>query len=410
MIYKGKEIKICENKHVNDNIFIKDFDYEPINFKRKILYKCDICNEEYSVGNTIKATFRKFCRKHHFFYICDECGKEFEIIRLSDFIGSEKDDRFCSHNCALRFRNKSEEMRQIVSDMDKNRVKNNISKKQVCKNCGKKFYSIFHMNICNGCITINTNKQNSLKDQVCEKCGKVFHSPFIMKICPCCNPDIGGTPNFTIKDNVRFYKGKELTRLCEKLLYGEENILNYPGFEIRLGRVTYNRKDVLTDESILLNQDFNEKDNVLFYRNEPWNDYKEKFKIKSNNANIPKDFKLYPTFRSQDSEDWSGANNAFEQNLVDEDIGWFVYIKFYSGNDGDPIPIVCGKSGSFLVNINGSDVSFSTNIDDGPARRFLIEEKLQWDKTKVAILKCTSEQDAYDKEKYYLEKMNLFGS
>ena len=68
-----------------------------------------------------------------------------------------------------------------------------------------------------------------------------------------------------------------------------------------------------------------------------------------------------------------------------------------------------GKSGSKLVNANGSDVSFSTDIDDGPARRFLAENKLKWDKTKIAILKCNNENEAYEKEKHYLNKLNLFG-
>ena len=161
---------------------------------------------------------------------------------------------------------------------------------------------------------------------------------------------------------------------------------------------------------------FKENNNILYYYDRsihnytPWNDYKKKFKIDSININISEKFKLYPTFRVQNSEDWSGASNAFEQSLVDEKIGWFIYIKFYISNNGVSIPLVCGKSGSLLVNSRGSDVSFSTNIDDGPARRFLVEENLQWDKTKVAILKCESENEAYKQEKYYLEKLNLFGS
>ena len=62
------------------------------------------------------------------------------------------------------------------------------------------------------------------------------------------------------------------------------------------------------------------------------------------------------------------------------------------------------------VNDRGTDVSFSTNINDGPARRFLQENGYQWNKEIVAILPCESEQDAYEKEELYLEKLNLFGS
>ena len=63
-----------------------------------------------------------------------------------------------------------------------------------------------------------------------------------------------------------------------------------------------------------------------------------------------------------------------------------------------------------LVNDSGSDVSFSTNTEDGPARRFLIEEKLEWNKEIIAILYCESEQDAYEKERFYQEQLKLFGS
>ena len=62
------------------------------------------------------------------------------------------------------------------------------------------------MDVCNACITAETNKNNALKDQKCTICGKIFHSTFIMKIGPCCNPNVGGIPNITTKDNVRFWK------------------------------------------------------------------------------------------------------------------------------------------------------------------------------------------------------------
>ena len=139
-----------------------------------------------------------------------------------------------------------------------------------------------------------------------------------------------------------------------------------------------------------------------------WSCYKQNF---DNFQNIIlKDFILVPTFRSQESEDWSNSRQAFEQYLIDNNIVWFIYIKFYINKNKVIKPLVCGKSGSLLVNSSGSDISFSTDINDGPARRFLIENNYQWDKTKIAILKCNFEQEAYEKEKYYKNKFNLFGS
>lgn len=147
-----------------------------------------------------------------------------------------------------------------------------------------------------------------------------------------------------------------------------------------------------------------------------WEDYKKKFlKFSILNINFQlndnfNEFQLIPTFRTQDSDTWERSRTVFEQNLVDLEIGWFVYIKFYIDSEDNVKPLVIGKSGSLLVNSSGSDVSFSTNINDGPARRFLYESNLEWCKTQIAILKCSSEQEALEKENFYQNKFKLFSS
>ena len=156
--------------------------------------------------------------------------------------------------------------------------------------------------------------------------------------------------------------------------------------------------------------------NVLYYYDKsikdylPWEEYKLKFTTLSNNIELPKDFSIVSTFRIQDSENWEGAKQVFEQTLLDLNVGWFIYVKFYINKENKSIPLVCGKSGSLLVNNRGSDVSFSIDINDGPARRFLAENNFKWDKTRIAILKCNSENEAYKKEEFYLKELNLFGS
>ena len=147
---------------------------------------------------------------------------------------------------------------------------------------------------------------------------------------------------------------------------------------------------------------------------ESWESYKANFIEKYKNFTIqdlPNEFKTIPTFRKQENEDWSGTKVAFEQSLVDIGINWFIYIKFYiDKNNGTNIPLVIGKTGSMNVNDRDSDISFSINIKDGPARRFLYEENLEWNKEVIAVLPCKSEQDAYEKEKFYQSKLKLFGS
>lgn len=426
--YKDCFIKISDNSFVDNKIIIRDKPLQTTNFKRKVFYKCDICKEEFVIGNSIRANCRKLCGKHHFYYICDYCNKEFEITRLSDFIGSSSNLRFCSHNCALQHRNRSEEMKKAVTSMNISRVSKNLNKTQKCSKCGKQFHSIFPMNICNGCITSETNKQNYKKDQICKKCGKTFHSSFIMDLGPCCNPNIKGTPNFITKNNVRYYKGIEVNEFAKKILSGELNIDNYPDINIRYGRVCYKTEDIITSEKLIKNNcNFESKDNILYFYDRsvndyiPWEDYKKKFVNISNNMKpnnnfngLLEGFKFYPTFRSQDSNNWeNGTKSAFEQSLVDVNISWFVYIKFYINYRTKNIkPLVVGKSGSLLVNSSGSDLSFSTDVNDGPARRFLAEsnkiDSLSWDKTKVAILPCKSEEKALEIENEIFNKYNLF--
>lgn len=172
------------------------------------------------------------------------------------------------------------------------------------------------------------------------------------------------------------------------------------------------------------NQYFIEKNFLTYYYDKSvhnyvlWEDFKAKFRkrLETNSDFIEKiskfypNFKIIPTFRSQDSNSWNGSKSAFEQSLIDQNITWFTYIKFYISHQNEIKPLVVGKSGSLLVNARGSDVNFSENEDDGPARRFLIEENLNWDKTKILIIPCESEQEALDVEKKLQKEFNLFGS
>lgn len=104
----------------------------------------------------------------------------------------------------------------------------------------------------------------------------------------------------------------------------------------------------------------------------PWEDFKQKFVKKRLTKDINtfieklkgiKDFKysdiqIFPTFRTQDSQDWSGSRCAFEEYLVEQNIKWFTYIKFYIDQQKHIRPLVVGKTGSLLVNKAGTDVSF----------------------------------------------------
>ena len=164
------------------------------------------------------------------------------------------------------------------------------------------------------------------------------------------------------------------------------------------------RKTFIRINKILYFYDQNIKNYII------WENYKKNFLINSKNFNLYDDFIMYPTFRDQNSINWDNARNAFEQSLVDCNINWFVYIKFYIDKDGKIKPLVVGRSGSMNVNCNGSDVSFSTDINHGPARRFLCENGLNWYKEQIAIKNCDSLKCSIDLEKEITIKYNLFNS
>ena len=300
----------------------------------------------------------------------------------------------------------------------------NNQKAGLCKYCGK--WNNIRNNVglgkeC-GCSD-KMYKERGMNTKFCKICNKyTLHNE---GKCLTCFPNAkpGTAISFITKDNVRLYKGIEINDFVQKILNHELNINDYPYINIRFGRVCYGTEDIITSEKLLKISKFEIKDNVPYFYDRsvnnyvPWEDYKKKFIIQSNKYininNILPEFKLYPTFRTQDSEDWSGGTKqAFEQSLIDDNITWFVYIKFYLDAKNNPKPLVCGKSGSLLVNSNGSDLSFSTDINDGPARRFLAENngKYLWDKTKVAILPCSFEKEAYELENKYLSLLHLFGS
>ena len=322
--------------------------------------ECIICGSKFSFGQSRKV-------------ICGEC----KLITISE--GSGKPFEF-QWNC-------SGTKRKMIIDAIKNKEKlylnngysdSNLSRSSygTCPYCGSKNVKIYNGR-CENCFNKELNGPIE-----CSVHGYQNHS-FAGKCILCIN-------------NEKNYKEQSKKRI-ETILSLIENgdIEHWPGYTI---------------------PNFINKNNILYYFDKsinqyvPWEDYKIKFKTLNVNFNLPKGFKLYPTFRSQDSDNWNGAKAAFEQSLVDANINWFVYIKFFIDKTGKIRPLVIGKSGSLKVNSNGSDVSFSTDVNDGPARRFLMESSAAWDKTQIAILPCYNENDSLKIESKIAKEYSLFES
>lgn len=196
----------------------------------------------------------------------------------------------------------------------------------------------------------------------------------------------------------------------------------------RYGSWHYGAIDVLNGETHLLKgMNFKILENVEMYLDKsvgkyvPWESYKlnfEKNLILINSDTLKShEFEFVATFRKQDSQSWEGAGAGFENNLKKLGIRWFVYIKFYIDRNLQNKMLVCGKSGSLLVNQYGTDLDFGewngidkTSKNNTPARRFLYETGLHWNKTQIAIKRCEGEREALELEKYYIRLFGLMNS
>mgnify|MGYP003372754878 CR=1 FL=1 len=349
-------------------------------------------------------------------YVCFH----FRDIITDNFIGDIKNFRL-SNNSEIFYKGKN--LTYILKNLE-----NKIYK--------KKDYPEFYKKYCDIC-----KKETWYYNDICLNCEINYNNTKKLDKNNECNYY---NNNFSFKNKVKYYKGEPIEFVISKLDSGEYNIKdNCIGFNKRYCKNCKSEVWHCGAECIVcgninkLNNggipNFIEIDNVLYYYDKdakkyiPWKNYKDKIENKKEIPNSIKEFQnliqqnylnndifIQQTFRTQESKNWSGAKAAFEMSLAEKNIVWFVYIKFYRKiNDANYIkPLVAGKSGSLLVNKSGSDVNFSENVEDGPARRLLSESngKYVWDKTKILVVSCKSEEEALKIESEIQKKYNLFGS
>ena len=111
-----------------------------------------------------------------------------------------------------------------------------------------------------------------------------------------------------------------------------------------------------------------------------------------------------------------GRKFDFQESLADDNLLYFAYIKFYICQNGEKYALVSGKSGSKKVNYSGCDLSFSTNIKHGRARKWLKCNEKKWCVTEILVIhtnateKNKSNKEAYDIEGCLQQKFDLYGS
>lgn len=148
-----------------------------------------------------------------------------------------------------------------------------------------------------------------------------------------------------------------------------------------------------------------DKQALRSYKYECWSCLKRELRERDLCINIPGSF-FQLTYRA--STDNSSGQFMMEEELIEQDISWFAYIKGYI-KEGVWTPLVVGKTGSRLVNKFGTDISFKYSGEQ-LGRTFLREKRLEWDISKILIIPCNSEKKALLLESYIASENKLFFS
>lgn len=138
---------------------------------------------------------------------------------------------------------------------------------------------------------------------------------------------------------------------------------------------------------------------------------KENFRIRMEdiikeleNSEYKKKYKIYETYLEQDADRWRrGYKSKFQQSLIDNNLMFFAYIKFYI-DDGNEYALVAGKSGSYTVNnSSGCDLGYYLYPQKGPAKKWLYDNGKQWNQTKFLVIATNVEE----KEKSCIEALKI---
>ena len=135
------------------------------------------------------------------------------------------------------------------------------------------------------------------------------------------------------------------------------------------------------------------------------------------NSEYKERYKIYDTYLGQDADRWRrGYKSKFQQSLVDDNLMFFAYIKFYV-DGGKKYALVAGKSGSYTVNnTSGCDLGFYLYPQKGPAKKWLKDNEKQWCQTEFLVIatnageKEKSCKEAEEIEKYLVCTFGLFES
>lgn len=401
---------------------------------------CPICKKEMKWNKTLqKYNYNCQCYGNKRFKYtlrwCNNCNA------FRRFYNNLKESK-CVYEANNNWRKENPELsRRIASNGAKALAKKNK------ENFSKEDWLNWTKKSCNSETANKSPESKKLNSGIkwCNKCQK--ETPHINNTCMKCHPSSGTGRKIGAEYAINMYKlgvGSNNWRKFDNNIECNNDCKNFNDCNHKIDlKNKWGWCKTAPNINLTVHPNFITKDDILYYYDKsisdyiPWEDYKLKFsrmrstyeidnfikKVKNldifkpkqmgpaDSYNINEIVQLVPTFRTQDSENWTRAKEAFEKRLLELNINWFTYIKFYIDPKTKNIrPLVIGKSGSKFVNSSGSDLSFSTDINDGPARQFLYDIGSSWDKTQVLIIKAKSEQQALFYEWKISDVYRLFES
>lgn len=334
---------------------------------------CSLCKRNFNPS----AQNRTSCGACEIWANCTNCKNPVQIKRRLEK-AIKRGTAFCSYSCSSKFLSGSIDC--VFHGKQETSFKGTCN---ICRNAKHNIAIVCHIH----------GKQKSSFSGVCHACMKIGQNDPIL--C-----DIHGEQKSSQNG---------VCRVCGNIpvncdIHGEQETSNWGSCWLCIDKLIGIPSWQLENDC-----DLHQGENRQIFTNKKyncWSCIKFNIHLKSIDLKIPKSF-LQATYR--ENEFSSKGQFAMEQQLIELNISWLTYIKFYKDKNGFLKPLVVGKSGSKLVNKSGTDINFMYE-GKNPGRSFLRESCLKWDHSQVLIIPADSEFLAYKKEKELGEKYGLFQS